>query len=220
MRWEVTKKFDESIHPFLEGIRNVAVVGGSSKEPELAILQNTTELKLEIFGIQPEIWETSRFHYIDLNYPLLENHKKFDLILCSQVLEHLWDVKQALVNLTQLAAPGGLIWIGCPASNFPHGLPGYFSAGYQPELILNILNLQRIEVIAQGVLGSKRYYFLTHALQSWATKRQFHRPLFYGFSRYYPFQIFDRLSATLKSPKTSNQQKFATETFVLVRVLD
>ena len=30
----------------------------------------------------------------------------------------------------------------------------------------------------------------------------------------------DRLSATLKSPKTSNQQKFATETYVLVRVLD
>lgn len=218
MRWEVTKKFYQSISPFLEDIQSVAVVGGSSREPELAILQNITELNLEIFGIDPEVWETEKFHYVDLNYPILEQYKKFDLLLCSQVLEHLWDVKQALSNLTKLTAPGGLIWIGCPASNFPHGLPGYFSAGYQPDLIVNLLKLQKIEIITQGVLGSKRYYFLTHALQAWATIGQYRVPLFFGLSRYYPFQILDRLSATFKSSKTSNLQKFATESYVLARV--
>lgn len=218
MRWEVTKKFYQSISPFLEDIQSVAVVGGSSREPELAILQNITELNLEIFGIDPEVWETEKFHYVDLNYPILEQYKKFDLLLCSQVLEHLWDVKQALSNLTKLTAPGGLIWIGCPASNFPHGLPGYFSAGYQPDLIVNLLKLQKIEIITRGVLGSKRYYFLTHALQAWATIGQYRVPLFFGLSRYYPFQILDRLSATFKSSKTSNLQKFATESYVLARV--
>ena len=218
MRWEVTKKFNQSISPFLEDIQSVAIVGGSSREPELAILQNITELNLEIFGIDPEVWETEKFHYVDLNYPILEQYEKFDLLLCSQVLEHLWDVKQALSNLTKLTAPGGLIWIGCPASNFPHGLPGYFSAGYQPDLIVNLLKLQKIEIITQGVLGSKRYYFLTHALQAWATIGQYRVPLFFGLSRYYPFQILDRLSATFKSSKTSNLQKFATESYVLARV--
>ena len=218
MRWEVTKKFNQSISPFLEDIQSVAIVGGSSREPELAILQNIIELNLEIFGIDPEVWETEKFHYVDLNYPILEQYKKFDLLLCSQVLEHLWDVKQALSNLTKLTAPGGLIWIGCPASNFPHGLPGYFSAGYQPDLIVNLLKLQKIEIITQGVLGSKRYYFLTHALQAWATIGQYRIPLFFGLSRYYPFQILDRLPATFKSSKTSNLQKFATESYVLARV--
>ncbi len=80
--------------------------------------------------------------------------KNYDLVLCSQVLEHFYDVKQAIQNLAKLVRQGGLLWIACPASNYAHGSPKYFSAGYTPGLITNPLPLEDFEVILQKNMGS------------------------------------------------------------------
>ena len=219
MRREITKRFNKIIAPLLASIHHVAIVGGSSFEPELEILKTKEGIGLHFFGIESDA-AMSSFEYLDLNTAKLTVEKQFDLILCSQVLEHLWDVKQAIENLVKLTKPGGLIWIACPASNFAHGSPDYFSAGYQPDLIVNLLNQHNVEILTKGTLGSRRYYFFTHALQTWPTSHQYRFPLLTGISRYYPIQIFERLAATIRSSKISDDAKFATETFVLARVLN
>ena len=218
MRHEVTARFNKVIMPLLASILDVAIVGGGSVEPELEILKTKEGIGLHFLGIESDA-AMSSFEYLDLNTAKLTVEKQFDLILCSQVLEHLWDVKQAIENLVKLTKPGGLIWIACPASNFAHGSPDYFSAGYQPDLIANLLNQHNVEILSKGTLGSRRYYFFTHALQTWPTSRQYRFPLLTGISRYYPIQIFERLAATVRSPRILDDPKFATETFVLARVL-
>lgn len=213
MRWEIVKKFNNSISPFSAKIKNVAVVGGTSREPELEFLNNASSASISILGIEPDP-DCSNFTFLDLNLPMSITTKKFDLVICSQVLEHLWDVKQGIQNLVSLTEPGGLIWIGCPASNYAHGSPDYYSAGYQPELIKRHLEDQDVKILELGVLGSKRYYYMTHVLQIWGSRREHSFPLASGFSRFFPLQILGRFISTLKSPKMVANAKFATETYV------
>jgi hypothetical protein len=220
MRWKVVEVFTELTKPFVSEIQSIAVVGGSANEPELEIFQNNKNLVVHFYGIDSNVGSQD-FTYLDLNLsPNQDNgfsNMKYDLILCSQVLEHIWDIKQGLETLAQLATNNGLIWVACPASNYAHGSPSYFSAGYQPELISNLLEKQGIKIFSKGCLGSKRYYFMTHALQIWATRNEHISPLTFGFSRYFPSQIFGRFMAIFKSPKITTELKYATETYVLAR---
>ncbi|TSA48151.1 MAG: class I SAM-dependent methyltransferase [Actinomycetales bacterium] len=129
MRWEVTDRFNGFIAPLLTTIQNVVVIGGGSQEPELEILKKQTDIKIHFLGIKSE-QGIANFAFLDLNKPIAIVTQQFDLLLCSQVLEHLWDLKQAITNLVSLTNPGGYNWIAYPASNFAHGSPDYFSAGY------------------------------------------------------------------------------------------
>jgi SAM-dependent methyltransferase len=216
MRWAVVNVFNELILPFKDQIRTIAVVGGARNEPELHLFQRKTDLELFSFGIDSNTG-ISKFTYLDLNFPIESTLSQYDLILCSQVLEHVWDVKQALKNLVALAKPNGFIWIACPASNYAHGSPDYFSSGYQPGLIEKLLEKECVEILRSGLLGSKRYYFMTHALQVWGTKNEHKSPLTSGFSRYFFSQILGRLFSYLKSTKVVVHPKYATETYVLAR---
>ena len=159
MRWKVVEVFTELTKPFVSEIQSIAVVGGSANEPELEIFQNNKNLVVHFYGIDSNVGSQD-FTYLDLNLsPNQDNgfsNMKYDLILCSQVLEHIWDIKQGLETLAQLATNNGLIWVACPASNYAHGSPSYFSAGYQPELISNLLEKQGIKIFSKGCLGSKR----------------------------------------------------------------
>lgn len=143
----------------------------------------------------------------------------FELVLCSQVLEHVYDVKQAIHNLAQLVAVGGYLWIACPASNYPHGSPEYFSAGYVPELITRLLNPLGFEIIFAEKYGSPRMYFFTHALQYWPTQREYLFPLRFKISRYFFHDLLNRLVAMAKSPKFGSELHYATETIVFARKL-
>jgi SAM-dependent methyltransferase len=218
MRWAIVDIYNKLIEPYVNQIHSIAVVGGASNEPELQIFENRLGLELHSFGIDSKTG-ILKFNYLDLNIPADKFDLQFDLILCSQVLEHVWDVKQALSNLVALAKPKGLIWVACPASNYAHGSPDYFSAGYQPSLIEKLLEIEGVEIISSGLLGTKRYYFMTHAIQIWGSKNEHNSPLTSGFSRYYFLQIFGRLFAYLKSSKIVSSPKYATETYVLGKKL-
>jgi SAM-dependent methyltransferase len=216
MRWEVVERFNHHVSPFLKEIKSIAVVGGGINEPELDVFRNSKDLVVHFFGIESNI-ETQNFTYLNLNTNFENDTQQFDLVICSQVLEHIWDVKQGLENLIKLAKPSGLIWIGCPSSNYAHGSPDYFSAGYQPSLITNLMQHRGLQELVSGTLGSERYYFMTHGIQIWASRDEHKSPLTHGLSRYFLGQFMKRLSAYFKSPKILENSKFSTETFWLGR---
>jgi SAM-dependent methyltransferase len=214
LRWEVTREFARNIEKFLPTIREVALVGGGPNEPELEIIKPADSRTVTYFGIEQS--SGVAFNYLDLNTDS-DFFKAFDLVICSQVLEHVWNHQAVFDNLARLVKPGGLLWISCPASNFAHGSPGYYSAGFAPEYIEKNLELRNFELITSNTLGSKRYYFLTHALQIWGTRNLHTFPLFFGLSRFYPREFLGRLFSLTLSPKIRYDLKFATETYVLLR---
>ena len=219
MREKVVEIFIEKLTPYLNTINSVAIVGGDTTDPEIQELIKLKQINVDCYGIDQGLI------HLDLNLPY-NNKNKYDLVICSQVLEHLYDVKQAIENLTNLTNSGGYIWIGCPASNRSHGSPHYYSAGYQPEMIINLLKLFSTKILFSGKSGSKRLYFMTHALRIWPTQNELKRPIFdYDFGRRnenfakkiirFIYDFAGRFYSLFLSHKISNEIEYATESYVL-----
>lgn len=223
MREKVVEEFLAAFKNKVKYVTRVAVVGGSENEPEILALRKSANFELEIYGI-----EQGNLH-LDLNEPHESSKlEEYDLVLCSQVIEHVWNLHQALNNLMNMTRPGGFLWIGCPASNRAHGSPDYYSAGYQPELFRNLFVRYGWIVHLAQRLGSERYYFMNHGLRVWVSKEELERPIrkydfgrlpgplwkdLLRFVRDAPGRIFS-LKFTAKS---SEQVEYATETYVLVQ---
>jgi len=221
MRTYITNLFFSEISPYLTGIKKVAIIGGSESDPEIKILTDNGNYEVVCYGID------GKSKYLDLNFPFI-SEEKYDLVICSQVLEHIYDVKQGIENLYNLTLKNGYIWVGCPASNRSHGSPNYYSAGYQSELIFNLFNLSPIKLIGRGELGSKRLYFFTHALRVWPSLRELQHPLtrydfkrrkesfLFKFLRYF-YDLTGRIYSLTLSHKIIKTVEYGTETWILVQ---
>jgi 2-polyprenyl-3-methyl-5-hydroxy-6-metoxy-1,4-benzoquinol methylase len=196
-------------------VSSVAVLGGSLSEPELSHLTS----KIEVFGID------GQGRFLDLNRPTPKDvTEKFDLVLSSQTLEHLWNHKAFFDNLTNLCKTGGLVWVNCPASNFPHGSPDYYSAGFTSDY-LNLNLIQRgFEIIHSETIASRRNYLARHSLGLWINERENRFPLRYlsRFSK--PLDFLDNLRKyffgllVLSCMKDSKQDSYGVETLCFARL--
>ena len=104
--------------------------------------------------------------FLDLN---LDNAKlpkiEFDILICAQVLEHIWNVENFTGNIVKIMNKNTLTFINCPKSNYHHGHT-YYSAGYSKEFLKEIFT-NRIEIIECGELGTPRLYTSIHLLKHW-----------------------------------------------------
>jgi SAM-dependent methyltransferase len=204
---------------------NIAVVGGVRNEPELEIFdQLQLKVNVEFFGV------VDGDIFLDLNETngLLNNFKlKFDLVICCQVLEHIWNMNSAVENLATLSKKGGLIWINVPASNLKHGSPDFFSAGYQPNLFAQLFGLKGFNTIIKGDLGSKRLYFMTHLQQFWPSHLEHKYPFLRGISSrpyLFPAKFLKNLKFNIQamfwSPKIQHKSQYSTETYYLCQKMN
>ena len=139
----------------------------------MRLLQNA---HVTYFGIEqlPEI----KVEFLDLNSTLGINNwsGQFDLVLCSQVIEHIFNLPLAVDTICRLSKPKGFVWFGFPTSNFPHGSPEYFSAGYPFQTIVHFLPAQ-FKVVTSGQIGSKRHYLWIHTLRDWPSLAELTHPI-------------------------------------------
>ena len=63
-------------------------------------------------------------------YDLADHQQQYDLILCTEVLEHVVDPVRALEILVQLTKPGGKIIFTCPHFSFTHFAPHHHATGF------------------------------------------------------------------------------------------
>jgi len=158
----------------------VAVVGGGSNEPELEELAKLNRIEIYFFGIEEIINEN--WSLLDLNRQTSLRYGEFDIVLCSQVLEHIWHVPNAFINFYKLLRDGGYLWVACPFSNYYHGSPDFYSAGFSPNFIdVNAENVG-LQKITSGFNGARRDYLARHLLNVWITEKQMEHPLisYYG----------------------------------------
>ena len=121
----------------------VLVIGGDEHEYELQILkllkisytvsylnEDNPDFNLNLFGCLPNSMQS-----------------RFDLVLCSQVIEHIWNHDAFFENLIFPIKEGGLLWLACPTSNFPHLSSEYFSAGFTSKYLEQNLKYRGLEVL-------------------------------------------------------------------------
>jgi len=222
-RTHLVQKFIDEVLPRLnaEGKLTVAVVGGGESDPEVEeIRQFFPNSYFTTFGI--ELAE----RYLDLNRATDDlGPQKFDLILCSQVFEHIWNHREASNTLLKLAKPNGLIWVSVPASNRPHGSPGYFTPGLTADFLHNLFTLCQGQTLALGMIGTKRNYAATHSLPYWLSVSGHKCPILFGpkdrvwWKRflYLVFFLPTNFRLSFLSATVSADVSTATESWILVR---
>ena len=110
----------------------VAVVSGSTSEPELVLLEGIGSIDFLNFNDNPEVFDLNS----DWSGARWDDYRgSYDLVLCEQVLEHLPDPKLAVRNLASLLRNGGLLHVSAPSVNNYHGEPHYWFAGFATEAL-------------------------------------------------------------------------------------
>ena len=173
----IVARFLELIPQYFKigNVISVAIIGGGRTDPELLALQALGfELDVTTLGLEGSDL------FLDLNSnSRLE--QQFDLVVCSQVLEHVWNSSMAFDNLIFLAKKNGLIWVSVPASNRRHASPDYYSAGYSSEFLECNFGAKQVELKFSEEFGTKREYAARHLLTTWLTPKGHAFPLIFAF---------------------------------------
>ena len=199
---------------------NVAVIGGGVNEAEILALERlgfSTDVR--VFGIDGN-------EYLDLNQIFEEEFNfNLDLVLCSQVWEHVWCHENAFRNIFQIMPTGSHVWLACPTSNRAHASPDYFSAGFTRTYLVNNLESLGLSVIASGQLGTARCYRATHTMPVWLTVKSHMIPILHPFSGYKKGTrialivryFFRNLELFLFSNKITSDDAFSTESWIFAK---
>lgn len=218
MRDALVREFHSHTRALLHQIKSVALVGGES-DPEVSAFDLH---KITTFGIAGE----QNFLDLNLSNDHLDSRPKHDLVVCNQVLEHVWNHQAFFENLKSLVAEGGYLWISVPASNFVHSYPHYFSAGFTKGYIEQNLIKHGFEIVYSGELSSKRNYIFRHVFGYWLSFDESRNPLkeipstlrksmnLVGLRRAVALLI-----ASLVPNRSNFSQKFAVESYALAKLV-
>lgn len=81
-------------------------------------------------GLQTERWDTSRIDIVSDITDIPRESASFDLVLCTEVLEHVPNPVAALNELCRLVKPGGQLVMTSPFWSLTHFSPYHFSSGF------------------------------------------------------------------------------------------
>jgi len=85
--------------------------------------------------------------------------QKFDLILCSEVLEHIEEHEQALDEIRRVIAPGGWLLITVPTPPAPPD-PAHVREGYYPADLSAMLTKRGFEIVEMRFCMYRLFRFL------------------------------------------------------------
>ena len=199
-------------HMKLNDFSKVAIISGSLAEPELDLI-NYNQLDILQYN------EISNLYNLDEDWQLnisnkfkIEFNKKeeYDLVLCNQVLEHIYSPVQAFKNIYYILKKDGYAWISVPTINCIHGEPHFYSAGYHPRYLSRIAKKEGFEILHIGAWGNRKY--LAYAVQGhWLTYHQCKRGFRIKLDFAHPY--FAMQDGTRNNPRCN----FITDTWALLK---
>jgi hypothetical protein len=228
MRYEVTQAFMSFLVSQEPSVKTVAILGGSSRDPEVRVLESLfPDAKTYFFDIDNPTSDAN-FIYLDINdtFSIPEFNSFFDLVVSSQVLEHIWNHANYFSLVTDMTHRGSLVWLNCPKSNLEHGSPHYYAAGFTASYLANNLSKQGFQVLHSGEAGNKRYYLAVHFARYWQTPQENSNPLLrynfqpgtkLGILRKFLLELPSRLLLTVIPQGKSKESEWATESYVGAR---
>jgi ubiquinone/menaquinone biosynthesis C-methylase UbiE len=104
-------------------------------------------------GIHPANWEYSKTDIVCDIINIPEPEQSFDVILCSEVIEHIPNPVKALEEFKRLLKKSGILIITAPFCSLTHFAPYHFATGFNSffyEHHLNKLGFEIIEIQHNG----------------------------------------------------------------------
>ncbi len=139
---------------------------------------------------QPESHDSEGLQNSSWNYPkpdlncdilLIPNTEKYDLILCTEVLEHVPNPVAAFEKMVSLLSPGGLLLISVPMMSLMHQAPFWFQSGLSPQWFEYHSNKNSVYVKELTIYGDYADYMEQEILRSFDFLNKIR-----GFSRIRP----------------------------------
>ncbi len=104
-------------------------------------------------GLQTGTWDTSQIDLVCDIVQIPEPDASFDVILCSEVFEHLPDPLKALKEFWRLLKPGGRLIVTAPFASLVHFAPHHYATGFSRYWYQHHLpkgNFEILELTANG----------------------------------------------------------------------
>ncbi len=104
-------------------------------------------------GLQTGAWDNTRLDIVSdiVKIPVEDN--SFDVVLCTEVLEHIPDAVSAIREFSRILKPGGILLITAPFNSLTHFAPYHF-CGYNSYWYKHHLPLMGLEIGALEPNGS------------------------------------------------------------------
>lgn len=122
------------------------------------------------FKDHTSIWYDEKTEANDLHTVKLENNK-YDFVLFSQTIEHLYNPFMALTNLYNATTEGGYIFTSMPTINIPHMTPIHFN-GYTPMGLCMLFESVGFKTVEIGYWGNYKYIKRIFKKHSWPDYRK------------------------------------------------
>ncbi len=81
-------------------------------------------------GLQTGVWDTNQIDIVGDIVNIPEKDESFDVILCSEVLEHLPNSVEAIKEFQRLLKKDGILIITAPFCSLTHFAPYHYSSGF------------------------------------------------------------------------------------------
>lgn len=106
----------------------------------------------EQLGLQNETWEYSEHNFV-CDILELPSNQLFDVVLCTEVLEHVPDPIRAFEKITSLVRPGGYVIVTVPFLSLMHQAPFWFQSGLSPFWFKHWAPKCNMEIVSLEVQG-------------------------------------------------------------------
>jgi 2-polyprenyl-3-methyl-5-hydroxy-6-metoxy-1,4-benzoquinol methylase len=230
MRNEITQEFLNFLVKTIPTIERIAILGGTSHDGEMGVIGNLyPEAEIHYFNLENPHQDVN-FHQTNINFDIVGARyiNCFDLVVSSQVLEHIWNHDNYFEMLKVLCKSGGVVWISCPKSNMTHGSPEYYSAGFTSSYLSENLKNKDFTILSSGELGNKRYYLGVHLGRHWQTQAENSHPILRynfqpgtlkGLTWKFLRDLPSRLVLCMVSTSDTPGRDYATESYIAARKL-
>ena len=99
-------------------------------------------------GLQTADWQYGHLDYVGDIWNVQEQDNTFDVILCTDVFEHIPYPNETLREFSRLLKPGGTLLLTAPFASLPHMQPYYFYSGFSKDYYAYFLNEYGFESIS------------------------------------------------------------------------
>jgi hypothetical protein len=197
----------------------IAVIGGGENQAEIEILKQLGfQTEVTTFGIEDEDI------FLDLNkFEPIPTNLFFDLVICTQVLEHIWNHENFFNNLQLISHPKSILYLNCPKSNKVHMAPIFYSSGFTASYLEKNLENKNFNILHSGELGGEIHYKSIHITQSWYSKNDIENG--YRFNKnklFYKIKHLFKLSnlgqfLVLKRNNNRQTEEFMTQSYAFAK---